>query len=61
MHSSCLVDLEFPNDVAEYFQCATGASEGNGATDEPQTLNLVLRVRNTKRELNDIKFDYSAK
>lgn len=34
-----------------------GVSEGS--TIAPKTLNLVLRVRNQQRELNDIKFDYS--
>ncbi|KAL3083050.1 hypothetical protein niasHS_010852 [Heterodera schachtii] len=37
------------------------SSEGKGEEQMPplQTLNLVLRVRNQQRELNDIKFDYS--
>ncbi|CAI2352625.1 unnamed protein product [Caenorhabditis sp. 36 PRJEB53466] len=35
----------------------TGAQTGGQACSE--TLNMVLRVRNQQRELNDIKFDYT--
>ncbi|CAC14417.2 Germinal center kinase 3 [Caenorhabditis elegans] len=39
---------------------APSAQEGGGATTPcPETLNMVLRVRNQQRELNDIKFDYT--
>ena len=55
---SSLTLLLFTHDSHYKFSIQPAASTEENVPDNQRTINLVLRMRNTRRELNDIRFEF---